>query len=295
MADSSLPLQFQDSTSQLDLDSLDVQAFVLDLLEKTVTGNYTINASADALNTLVNQALAKQTASDLSTTSTVISASQYVPFGNSPHGHDYYYYHGGNGTCICNNTHECQNPANILDHEDWDVVLTTYCVVAAVGLVCETLLHTLKHKLHHKEKAMALLNAILNELTIMGVIGFVTYIINTDCLVELDDKFSEVFEVIHMLIFIIVVVYILLTLVLTGLLYMSLATYRNFEKMPAMDVSSLLTEVTTVDEHLTPIVSPTPSKHHWKRRATSCFCRYCTLLLFHDYLETCFLALSRFS
>mgnify|MGYP006979904204 FL=1 len=165
----------------------------------------------------------------------------------------------------------CENPLEILHEESWAELLTTYCAVALVGILCEMILHTLKHKLHHRAKAAAMLNSFLNELTIMGIIGFITYIVDTGCIVVIPENYNV--EVIHMFVFIMFVVYIMLVLLLTGILYLSLATYRNFEKMATPDVATLVTEVATLDDRATPTMTPKPSRHHWKRVATSCCCR----------------------
>lgn len=245
-----------------------VTVFIEDLLQQTLAGNKSLNATLAAIQTLLVQAARGPPISRGSSEpcTTALPAAHW-----QDHGHDYSYYYDSNHSSNVSAT--CQNPAQVLDHEPWNIVLITYCVVAVVGIFCEILLHTAKHHLHHKEKAMALLNAVLNELTVMGIIGFVTYVINTDCILKVPDDYKEVFEVIHMLIFIIVVVYILLSLILTGLLYMSLATYRNFENMAALDIATLLTDTTLESKHATPVIaSPNPSRHHWKRMAVSCCC-----------------------
>ena len=256
------------STAHMDLN---VTVFIEELLQQTLAGNKSLNATLAAIQALLAQAALGSGAPTAEASGPCTTALPDARWQDHGHDYSYYYYDASNHSSNASGT--CQNPAQVLDHEPWDIVLKTYCVVAAVGVVCEILLHSAKHHLHHKEKAMALLNAVLNELTVMGIIGFVTYVINTDCIWKVPSDYKEVFEVIHMLIFIIVVVYILLSVVLTALLYMSLATYRNFENMAAVDVATLLTDTTLESKHATPVIaSPNPSRHHWKRMAVSCCC-----------------------
>eukprot|EP00750_Incisomonas_marina_P032888 INCI9402.1.p1 GENE.INCI9402.1~~INCI9402.1.p1 ORF type:complete len:580 (+),score=90.89 INCI9402.1:166-1905(+) len=112
--------------------------------------------------------------------------------------------------------------AHEIEEKPFATLFFCFGMVLLLGILIEFFIHFLKHLVHHEKWAKKILDSLIAELVTLGLISFVLFLVSNACGSETlhTDFFDlEVFEYLHMLLFITVAIFLctVMFLILSGL------------------------------------------------------------------------------
>ena len=112
--------------------------------------------------------------------------------------------------------------AHEIEEKNFTTLFFCFGMVLLLGILLEFLVHFVKHAVHHEKWAKKIVDSLIAELVTLGIISFVLFLISNACWSETlhTDFFDlEVFEFLHMLLFITVAIFLatVMFLIVAGL------------------------------------------------------------------------------